>query len=384
MVIGKNLIEILNLLALMSVVIFPFLKTWKLAYAALSMIVCQVLISILLVYQVFSIGIIKYSYAGSFITGNIPIQIDYLSAWFILIISFTFLTGAWYGVHYMKKYQEQTGNLVLHAIAFILAYTALIDICMVQNALVFLVVWEIMALSAFTLVIFEHYKKETLRAGINFLIQSHISILFLTVAFFWAKVATGSFDFSAISTYTALHPRLGFGLFALFFIGFSIKAGFVPFHTWLPLAHPAAPSHISGIMSGVIIKIGIFGILRMLDLVNGYFTFIGIFIIIISVITGLYGVMMAIVQNNLKRLLAYSSIENIGIIGLGIGLGCLGKGINQQLLLVAGFGGALLHVLNHSLFKSLLFFNAGNIYQATHSLNIDSLGGLLKKIPKTA
>lgn len=381
---GKNLIEIFNLLAIISVVIFPFFNARKLAIAAIATIVSQVIISMTLVYHVFTGEAIKYSYSGSFVTGDINIQVDYLSAWFILIISFTFLTGAIYGIHYMKKYREQTSNLILHATAFVLAYTALINICMTQNAIVFLVVWEIMALSSFILIIFEHDKKETLRSGINFLIQSHVSILFLTIAFIWIKAETGSFDFAAISSYTTLHPRMGLILFGIFLIGFFIKAGFVPFHTWLPLAHPAAPSHISGIMSGVIIKIGIFGMLRILLLMNINFTVIGIFLIIISVITGIFGVVMAIVQNNLKRLLAYSSIENIGIIGLGIGLGCLGKGMNQPSLILAGFGGALLHVLNHSLFKSLLFYNAGNVYHSTHNLNLDSLGGLIKKIPQTS
>ena len=262
----KNLIEIISLLAVVSVITLPFLNVKQLGIVTLATLTIQVLISFGLVFLVFTYGNVQYIYQGSFITGNIPIRIDYLSAWFILIISFTFLTGAWYGIQYMKKYREQTGNLQLHAIAYILTFTALINICIVQNAIVFLVVWEIMALGSFILIIFEHYKKETLKAGINFLIQSHISILFLTLSFIWIKVKTGSFDFATIANYSALHPSMGIGLFIFFFIGFAIKAGFVPFHTWLPLAHPAAPAHISGIMSGVIIKIGIYGILRMLTL----------------------------------------------------------------------------------------------------------------------
>ncbi|BAX82494.1 proton-conducting transporter transmembrane domain-containing protein [Labilibaculum antarcticum] len=380
----EYLILTLNLIAIFSLASFPFLNSKKLGIASLIAITLQVILSFVLAFQVFSKGQLFYSYSGSFITGTIPIKIDYLSAWFILIIGFTFLTGAWYGIQYMKKYQEQTSNLQLHAITYIVTFTAMIDICIVQNAIIFLIVWEIMAIGSFILIIFEHYKKETLKAGINFFVQSHISILFLTFAFIWVKVKTGSFDFSAITEYSALHPSMGIGLFILFFIGFAIKAGFVPFHTWLPLAHPAAPAHISGIMSGVIIKIGIFGILRMLSLLKTDFTVIGYFILTISIITGLYGVMLAIIQHNLKRLLAYHSIENIGIIGMGIGLGCLGLGTSNQWLIIAGFGGALLHTLNHSLFKSLLFFSAGNVYQFTHTMNIESLGGLIKKIPNTA
>lgn len=380
----KNLIELINVLAIFSVIVLPFFKAKRLGFASLAIITIQILISFGLVFLVFTNGNVAYNYQGSFVTGTIPIRFDYLSAWFIFIISFTFLTGAWYGFQYMKAYKEQTSNLQLHAITYILTFTALIDICIVQNAIVFLVVWEIMAVGSFILIIFEHYKKETLKAGINFLIQSHVSILFLTVSFIWVKVKTGSFDFAKIADYSALHPSMGIGLFIIFFIGFAIKAGFVPFHTWLPLAHPVAPAHISGIMSGVIIKIGIFGILRMLTLIETDFTVIGYFILLISAITGLYGVMLAIIQHNLKRLLAYHSIENIGIIGMGIGLGCLGLGNNNQLLVIAGFGGALLHTLNHSLFKSLLFFSAGNVYQFVHTLNIESLGGLLKKMPHSA
>ncbi|MEI6579927.1 MAG: proton-conducting transporter membrane subunit [Eubacteriales bacterium] len=284
----------------------------------------------------------------------------------------------------MKKYIDQADNLALHAAAFILLFTSLIDLCLVQNSIVMLVVWELMALSSFVVIIFEHYKRATLKAGINFLIQSHICILFLTIALLWVKVKTGSFDFNAVAVFTSSQtPIEGLALFLLFFIGFAIKAGFVPFHTWLPLAHPAAPAHISGIMSGVIIKIGIYGILRVIMLIKTDMITIGYFILFVSVISGLYGVMLAIVQHNLKKLLAYHSIENIGIIGIGIGLGCLGLGYHNQILVFAGFGGALLHVLNHSLFKSLLFFCAGNVYQARHTMNIESLGGLIKKMPRT-
>lgn len=380
----KSFIEYFNLIGILAILSFPFLKTKGRGLITLGITAVQAIISFLVAISVFKNGSSVFTYPGSFVTGQIPVQIDYLSAWFMLVISFTFLTGAWYGLYYMKKYKDQTDNLALHAISFILLYTSIIDICLVQNGLVFLVVWEIMALSSFITIIFEHNKKETVRAGINFLIQSHVCILFLTMAFMWVKVKTGSFNFAAISAYTSAEPAVtGIGLFLLFFFGFAIKAGFVPFHTWLPLAHPAAPAHISGIMSGVIIKIGIYGILRMLLLIRSDMVFLGYFILAISVITGVYGVMLAIVQHNLKKLLAYHSIENIGIIGIGIGLGCLGLGYDSQILVVCGFGGALLHTLNHSLFKSLLFYCAGIVYQTTHTMDIEKMGGLLKHIPRT-
>jgi formate hydrogenlyase subunit 3/multisubunit Na+/H+ antiporter MnhD subunit len=380
----KPLVEIINLIALAVIAGFPFLGTKGRGIAVLAAITSQVVIGAIVSITVFINGAIEYTYQGSVITGAIPVRIDYLSAWFIIIIGFTFLTGSWYGIQYMKKYIAQTDNLALHGIALLLVHTALIDICILQNGLALIVIWEIMALSSFIIIIFEHYKTETLKAGINFLIQSHVCILFLTVAFMWVKVKTGSFDFQAITTFSSMQPPIiGIGLFVIFFFGFAIKAGFVPFHTWLPLAHPAAPSHISGIMSGVIIKIGIYGILRMLLLIKTDMVALGYFLLIISVITGIYGVMLAIVQHNLKKLLAYHSIENIGIIGIGIGLGTLGLGYNNQMFVIAGFGGALLHTLNHSLFKSLLFFSAGNVYQESQTMNIESLGGMLKYIPRT-
>ena len=381
----RTMIEIFNLVAVATLVALPFLNVKRKGIAGLVAICVQVALASIVSFMVLSENPVDYSYAGSFITEAIPIRVDFLSSWFILIISFTFLTGAIYGLQYMKKYIDQKSNITLHISAYILAFTSLIDICIVQNSLVFLVIWEIMALSSFILIIFEHYKKETLRAGINFLIQSHICILFLTVAFMWVRIKTGTYDFIGITTFTGSEPAIiGIGLFTFFLLGFAIKAGFVPFHTWLPLAHPAAPAHISGVMSGVIIKIGIFGILRVLLLIKTNFVTIGYMMLILSVVTGIYGVMLAIVQHNLKKLLAYHSIENIGIIGIGIGLGCLGIGYNNQILIVLGFSGALLHTLNHSLFKSLLFYSTGNVYQLAHSVNIESLGGLIKKMPKTA
>ncbi|MBN2174710.1 MAG: hypothetical protein JW731_11295 [Bacteroidales bacterium] len=378
-----KLFELFNCLTLVLIVIIPFLGLRQLAGFCVSVISVQVLIAFILVFLIFQQGTTTFHYPGSVITGILSFKADYLSAWFIALISFTVLTGTFYGVKYLEKYQAALSKLKMHAVSFLLVYTALIDLVVIQNGILFLVAWEIMALAAFVLIIFEWEKKETLKAGINFLIQSHICILLLTLGFIWVKVKTGSFDFSAIVSYTSSHPALGIGLFMVFLTGFAIKAGFVPFHTWLPLAHPAAPAHISGLMSGVIIKIGIFGILRMISLIHANYTLIGYFILGVSVITGIYGVMLAIVQHNLKRLLAYHSIENIGIIGMGIGLGCLGIGMENTTLFLLGFGGALLHTLNHSLFKSLLFFAAGNVYQATHTMNIEALGGMIKKVPHT-
>jgi len=369
---------------LTSIVLLPLVPVRGKGMITVTTIVLLAAVSSITAWTALSGTEVNYVFRGSVITGPIPVRVDALSGFFMLVINFSFITSALYGVYYMKAYRNQHSNLSLHAISFILAYAGLIGICCIQNSLLFLLAWELMALSTFLLVIFEHYKRETLNAGINFLIQSHVCILLLMLGFIWVNMKMNSFDFLAIAAFASKYSKLtGIALFLCFFAGFAIKAGFVPFHTWLPHAHPAAPSHISGLMSGVIIKIGIYGILRMVLLIKTDYLLLGYIILFFSLLSGLYGVMLAIIQHNLKRLLAYHSIENIGIIGIGIGIGCIGMGKGNILLTTLGFSGALLHVFNHSLFKSLLFYGAGNIYQATHTLAIDKLGGLGKQMPHT-
>ena len=380
-----NLIKVFLALPFLAILLIPFLKVKGKGIVLFAAIVLNALLSSSFAVTTLTGQFLEFSFPGSLITGPVNLRIDALSGWFILIINFIFITGSFYGLFYMNAYRKQTNNITLHSIAFILLHTALISLCAVQNSLVFLITWEVMALSAFFTVIFEHEKMVTLKAGMNYLIQSHVSIVFLMFGFIWVAIKTGSYDFNSLTAYTSQHPGAsGLAIFICFFIAFAIKAGFVPFHTWLPYAHPAAPAHISGIMSGVIIKIGIFGILRMITLIKTDYYTIGLVILSFSVISGLYGVMLAIVQHNLKKLLAYHSIENIGIIGTGIGIGCIGLGTGNYLLASLGFAGGLLHTLNHALFKSLLFYTAGNVYQATHTLHVDHLGGLIKKMPQTA
>lgn len=318
----------------------------------------------------------------TFVFGDISFHIDSLSAWFILIINLTCINGAFYGIGYMKPYSEQKVNLSLHWILFLLFQSSMLWVCMVQNGLAFLVVWELMSISSFLLVIFDNRNKTTLRAGINYLVQMHIGVLFLAAAFIWVYSAEGSFDFSVIGKFFSSNKNLW--LFLLFFTGFGIKAGFIPLHSWLPQAHPAAPSHISGVMSGVIVKLGIYGIFRVIFFLHRDFTITGEIIIILSVLTSLYGILNASVHRDVKKMLAYCTIENIGIIGLGIGLGLLGMGNDNPLLIILGFTGALLHTFNHSLYKSLLFFSAGSVYQQTHTRDMEKLGGLAHVMPKTA
>lgn len=332
--------------------------------------------------HVLSKGSFEYILSGSPFFGDIPIRIDSLSAWFILIINFTCINGAWYGIGYMKPYHDQKSSLSMHWMLFFLFHSSMLWVCMLQHSIAFLIAWELMSLTSLLLVIFEYQKKNTLKAGINYLVQMHIGVALITVAFIWVYAVQGSFDFAAIGNYFKVHSNTW--LFLLFFIGFGVKAGFIPLHTWLPQAHPAAPSHISGVMSGVIVKLGIYGIFRIAGYVQQDFLILGSVVLMLSMLTGLFGIFNAAVHRNFKRMLAYCTIENIGIIGMGIGLGLLGLGNQNKILMIAGFGSALLHTLNHSLFKSLLFFSAGSIYQQTHTKNMEKLGGLMRKMPQTA
>jgi len=310
--------------------------------------------------------------------------VDRLSAFFIIVINFTVLTGLVYAQGYMKSYLSGRKPVIisLHYFSLLLLHTSMILVCMVRDGMAFLIVWELMTISSFMLVVFDAGERSILKTGVSYLVQMHVGFLFLLIAFLVVWQTTGQFGFDALHRY--FQGQGNIGIFLLFFAGFGIKAGFLPMHTWLPQAHPAAPSHVSGIMSGVMIKLGIYGIFRILGFVQYDLLTIGVFILGISLLSSLYGVMQAIVQHDLKRLLAYHSIENIGIIGIGMGLGTIGLATDNAMLALLGFTGSLLHVLNHSLFKSLLFYAAGAVYQVTNTRNIEELGGLAKKMPFTA
>src|SRR5665647_2293232 len=314
--------------------------------------------------------------------GDISLKIDSLSAWFILIINFTSITGVLYGTGYLKSYSKLKANLEMHWVFYILFHLSMVWVCIFDHGIAFIISWELMSLSSLMLVIFEFQNKQTLKAGINYMVQMHLSVVLLTLGFILLYVNTGSFNFEALALLPA--GKSSVWIFVLLFSGFAIKAGFIPFHTWLPHAHPAAPSHVSGVMSGVIVKLGIYGIFRIITQLQQDWLLIGEVILSLSVATALYGIINAAVKYDFKQMLAYCTIENIGLIGIGIGIGLIGMGNGNNLLVLLGFSAALLHTLNHSLFKSLLFFAAGSVYQQTHTRDMELLGGLIKKMPKTA
>lgn len=254
-------------------------------------------------------------------------------------------------------------------------------VVMAHDARLFLIAWEIMALAAFFAATVEHHNPDVREAGWIYLIATHCGTLAITALFALWYAVTGSFTLSLTHTLPAAVSGV---LFILAFVGFGLKAGIMPLHVWLPGAHANAPSHVSALMSGVMLKMGIYGILRITMLVPTAELWWGYLLIITGAVTSVAGILFAVSQRDIKRLLAYSSIENIGIITMGIGLALLGRHAGNGTWIALGLGGALLHTWNHGIFKSLLFFNAGAVIHAVHTREIDQLGGLGKKMPKTA
>lgn len=327
---------------------------------------------------------LEYTFSETPLFGDILLSMDALSAIFAGIIFIMGFIALIYSNGYLKHYLNKKYQFSAHCCFLMLLFAAMLSVTVVQNSLIFLICWEIMSLSSFFLVIFESEKPEVLKSGIKYLVYMHFSVIFLILLFSVLTNLTDSLNFTDYSSFLAENSKYATLVFMLGFIGFGIKAGFVPFHNWLPDAHPSAPTHVSGIMSGIMIKTGIYGILRTALLVGVPPKSIGFVVLTISLLTALYGVLYASSQKDIKRLLAYSSIENIGIIGIGMGIGLLGLSFENYIMAVLGFSGAVLHTLNHSIFKELLFFSVGNIYQKVHTKNIELMGGLAKKMPFTS
>ncbi|MBI5592129.1 MAG: hypothetical protein HY881_16820 [Deltaproteobacteria bacterium] len=314
--------------------------------------------------------------------GSLSLQLDALSAFFLFTILVLSAVAAIYGNTYLWDYRIRK-NLGASWLFFNILVASMILVVISHNGVLFLMAWEIMSLASFFLVTFEDEKENVRSAGWIYLVATHIGTAFLFVLFILLTHRDPSLDFDQIVVSGLNGTSMASLAFLLSVIGFGTKAGFMPFHVWLPEAHPAAPSHVSAVMSGVMIKTGIYGLLRTLTFLGHPEPWWGWLLITIGLGSGTLGVLFALSQNDLKRLLAYSSVENIGIITLGLGLGVLGLAIHQPVLAVLGFGGGLLHVLNHALFKGLLFLGAGAVLHATGVRNIEQLGGLIRHMPWT-
>lgn len=259
-------------------------------------------------------------------------------------------------------------------------------VAMAGNVFTFLFVWEAMSLTSYFLVITEANAAETVQAGIWYLAMAHLGFVFLTVSFLLLAGGDWSASFTSLRTGAAgLTPLLRNMIFVLALAGFGSKAGIVPLHVWLPMAHPVAPSHISALMSGVLIKIGIYGFLRVvLDLLGGGPPWWGGVVLGVGAVSAVLGVLYALMEHDLKRLLAFHSVENIGIILIGIGAGLVFRSYGLMSLAMLGLVGGLYHTLNHATFKGLLFLGSGSVIHATHTRNMEEMGGLIRRMPWTA
>ena len=310
---------------------------------------------------------------------SLSFRIDALSAFFLIPIFAISMVATIYSFHYMNKPQRSLGTAVSY-LFFSLLIVAMALVVTSDNMVTFLLSWEIMSLSSFFLVIYNYQQLENRKAGYLYLVFSHVGVMFLFAAFGVIFSYTGSFDFGMASSLPDSAKLL---VLILFLIGFGSKSGVFPFHIWLPHAHPAAPSHISAVMSGVMIKTGIYGILRMYTHIDLHTPVFGEIVLLAGMASGILGVAYALGQQDFKRLLAFSSMENIGIILMGMGIGMIGVSSGNTTMAILGFSGSLFHVLNHSIFKSLLFMGAGIVIQKTGTRTIDALGGLMKTMRVT-
>jgi len=307
-------------------------------------------------------------------------SIDSLASFFIILISLIALSVGIYSISYCEHFESEIKkNLLVSLTSFFIL--SMVFVVASQDLISFLFFWELMSISSFMLVMFDYDKPETKKAGIFYFVMTQISTIFLIFAFVFIYTHINGLEFTQLEGLSAPVASL---IFLSLTVGFAIKAGVIPFHKWLPYAHPASPSSISALMSGVMIKVAIYGFLRFLFLLPEQQLWWGILILIAGTVSALLGVIYALKEHDIKRLLAYHSIENIGIILLGVGLYMVFSFYQFGDLAMISLFAALFHTLNHALFKSLLFLSAGSVVHKMHTKNIEEMGGLIKKMPYTA
>jgi hydrogenase-4 component B len=313
---------------------------------------------------------------------RLNIAVDGLTAIFLIPVFLISLLGSIYGLGYWKQTEHQENGQKLRLFYGLLA-GSMAFVVLARNGMLFLFAWEIMALSAFFLVTTEDDKPEVRQAGWIYLVATRLATVFLFALFALLHSVRGSYKLVAF-TVSDVTPEMATAIFVLALLGFGIKMGIMPVHVWLPSAHATAPSHVSAIMSGVILKMGVYGLVRITSLLPNPPLGWGATVLALGAVSGVLGVAFAVGQRDLKRMLASSSIENIGIMMMGLGLALIGRSLGRPDWVVLGMSGCLLHVCNHALFKGLLFFCAGSVIHGTGTREIDLLGGLAKLMPRTA
>lgn len=313
---------------------------------------------------------------------SLELVVDELSALFLMFLAILVFCVSWYSIGYISHYYGKRSV----GLFYFLYTTFLLSMAFVftsSNAVFFYISWEAMSVLSYFLVIFESEVKKNLQAGILYIVMTHIGTACLLIGFMISFSYTGSFDISGSSE--AIPDGAKNIIFLLYLLGFCTKAGAIPVHIWLPYAHPAAPSNISALMSGIMIKTAIYGLIRfVLECLGLQHTWWGALIIVIGIFSAFLGVAYALMEHDIKRLLAYHSVENIGIILIGLGVSFIAFAEGSTLTGSLALTASLLHTLNHALFKGGLFLGAGSIHYATHTKNIEKLGGLIRNMPVTA
>lgn len=311
--------------------------------------------------------------------------LDPLSLFFLGVIAIVSIPSFIYSFGYLKAHYA-AGKIWLGQTLFLLFVLSMAAVVTAGNAFLFLIVWEIMSLVSYFLVVFDSENEKSIQAGTIYIVMTHVGTAFLIAAFFLIFKYCGSFDFAVMKAALVSMPGgLKNAIFLCLLAGFGTKAGIVPLHIWLPYAHPQAPSHVSSLMSGVMIKTAIYGMIRFIFIILGINSlWWGGLVIVLACISCLVGIIYALMEHDLKTLLAYSSVENVGIILLGVGASMLFTKMGLNTLAVLAMGAGLYHLVNHAVFKGLLFLCAGSVYNATGTRDMEKMGGLIKKMPWTS
>ncbi len=308
-------------------------------------------------------------------------RIDTLSAFFLVVVDLGAAIASLYALGYGRHEEEP-----LRVVPFYPAFLAGMNIVLLaDDAFSFLTGWEFMSLSSWALVVSHHHDPSNRRAGFVYIVMASLGTLALILTYGLLAAPGGGFGFAEIRAAAPRDAALAGVIVMLALLGAGSKAGLVPLHVWLPLAHPAAPSHVSALMSGVMTKVAIYGFIRIVfDLVGAPVWWWGIVVMVLGALTAVLGVLQAAMQSDMKMLLAYSTVENIGIVFIGLGLALAFESNGMTAAAALAMTAALFHALNHSLFKSLLFFGAGAVLNATGRRDCEAMGGLIHRMPQTA
>lgn len=312
------------------------------------------------------------------------VRFDSLSGFFYLIIGIAVTAVSLYGPGYVHAYDESQHPFAVLGLFTGLFVSGMLLVLLADDAFFFMIAWELMSVASYFLVAFQHENPANRRAAFLYLLMAEVGALAIILGFGVLASFADGFTFDALRE-AKLSTTWASIAFVLALLGFGMKAGIVPVHVWLPEAHPVAPSHISALMSGVMLKVALYGLIRFCyDLIGTVQWQWGVVLVIVGTVSALGGILYAMMQTNLKRLLAYSSVENIGIIFMVLGLSMIFMDNGHPQLAALGLLAALFHAFNHALFKNLLFLGAGIIQHQTHELNIDMMGGLIKRMPQTS